>query len=794
MEMKKKGSKSPIKENQFETYFHIKTEDNLAQSSMNIFPLDYHNKVLGEKDYQKTVLEKKVELSGKNIKKLVKKNSLTFPEKEIDKGELIECIGALPKDGEEQSLVVRNFPEISNEKFEELQKKICDVDTLRRLYTHLQNLKCDLKEKFCEDSVGGISPLSFLIELNYVFKFDKIKEMSEKYNILKKYIYNYRTINGDGNCFYRAVIFRYLEVLILSKNIKLLQNLTNDIIQSYDSEELKSRRVIQNNDIKPDLTFKILLLIIYLLKKDMTLDAYKTMLISFITCKKFDYAIILYFRYILYKYIRDNENKIYKKNFPIKIGNLLPSQFEKEDGNFLYEKFYENYLLKFFTDAEKVIIYLTPYVLGIDLNIIIYDITNEEIIQNFTFEGESKIKFDDSISLLNSKNHYEIVYSKEDNQKYKNFFEICENNFQSVVLFAEPNIIKKNSSTSDDDFRLLRSQISGEKIDSNEINLSHKTVVQTKKFVNIDNNSSEGNNSSKQITNNKKNNKELPKPKTEIIKKPINKEKELKHEENNLLGQNSGKNIVIVKKVNVNKNKEKIETVKRCDKCTNVINIKNEEILICDKCFKKNIFATYLLCKNKNIDPIEYIFGNNKNNIAKYIPIYNEVLKNKIEKDRINSHMQNKECILKEEHVKKIIKKLPCGCLLCIHIYNYLYDKYETKYPFLCVCDKKYSINDMIQLGIFFQKNFKGGIIEGKIIEYFDNKLKEKCCICSETLKDKENNNIKVEVIEQSQGKNVNLSEKNNFIKCLKHFSCEKCIKKSDNFMCRICKLKHKKI
>ena len=100
----------------------------------------------------------------------------------------------------------------------------------------------------------------------------------------------------------------------------------------------------------------------------------------------------------------------------------------------------------------------------------------------------------------------------------------------------------------------------------------------------------------------------------------------------------------------------------------------------------------------------------------------------------------------------------------------------------------------MIQLGIFFQKNFKGGIIEGKIIEYFDNKLKEKCCICSETLKDKENNNIKVEVIEQSQGKNVNLSEKNNFIKCLKHFSCEKCIKKSDNFMCRICKLKHKKI
>ena len=41
--------------------------------------------------------------------------------------------------------------------------------------------------------------------------------MNDKYNRLKNFIYNYRSIKNDENCFYRAVMFRYFEILILDE-------------------------------------------------------------------------------------------------------------------------------------------------------------------------------------------------------------------------------------------------------------------------------------------------------------------------------------------------------------------------------------------------------------------------------------------------------------------------------------------------------------------------------------------------------------------------------------------------
>lgn len=128
--------------------------------------------------------------------------------------------------------------------------------------------------------------------------------MSDKYNLLKPYIYNYRTINGDGNCFYRAAIFRYLEILALNKNIKILQKFIFDVIQSFSTEELQKRKNILKEDIKPELAFKILFIIVDLLKKDKVTDAHQILFKAFSTCRKFDYALILYCRYILYDYIK----------------------------------------------------------------------------------------------------------------------------------------------------------------------------------------------------------------------------------------------------------------------------------------------------------------------------------------------------------------------------------------------------------------------------------------------------------------------------------------------------------
>ncbi len=41
---------------------------------------------------------------------------------------------------------------------------------------------------------------------------------------------------------------------------------------------------------------------------------------------------ITYFRYMLYEYIKSNGYMLYSKDFSVKIGNLLPSEYETEEG------------------------------------------------------------------------------------------------------------------------------------------------------------------------------------------------------------------------------------------------------------------------------------------------------------------------------------------------------------------------------------------------------------------------------------------------------------------------------
>ena len=73
------------------------------------------------------------------------------------------------------------------------------------------------------------------------------------------------------------------------------------------------------------------------------------------------------------QFIKRNEKKLYLKDFAIKIGNLLPIEYETENGDFLFDNFYKNYLMTIFKDAEKIIIYLTPFVLKTKLKVVLFD-------------------------------------------------------------------------------------------------------------------------------------------------------------------------------------------------------------------------------------------------------------------------------------------------------------------------------------------------------------------------------------------------------------------------------------
>ena len=448
----------------------------LAQTYQNINSDQFHQNVLGnEYEESATALENK-------IKFLNKSGKVSFLSgKSIDKyRESLKNLGVLPSKKEEY-LQLRKLPIITLSDFENLKNSIIDEENLKKLLNTLNNVNCNFKS-FQSESVGCILPLTYLIESKFSMNKEKIKEINDKYNSLKPFICNYRTINGDGNCFYRAVMFRYLEILILNEKIDDLRNVINDVVNSFKSEELKKRRIINNSDVKPELTFKILILIESLLNNKQKEKAHEILVKSFSTCRKFDYAIILYFRYILYDYIKKNENKVYLKSFPIKIGNLLPSQYETNEGEFLFDSFYEYYLLKFYTFAEKIIIYLTPLVLGIELNIIIFEDNDDEIVKKFRWEGNSNLNVNDVISLVISKNHYEIIYNLKDNEQYKNIFVNYENNQKSVIIANIDKLLKEINESKN--FNIMKESINELGGDLKEMN----TRTMIKKKQNLDNN------------------------------------------------------------------------------------------------------------------------------------------------------------------------------------------------------------------------------------------------------------------------------------------------------------------
>ena len=277
-------------------------------------------------------------------------------------------------DNNAKQIRLRNLPKINNDEYEAFKNSIIDKESLDNFHEFLNTKEYDFESPDCDYSVGGLASFDcFVIS----------KGIEDQYDILKPYINNYREINRDGNCFYRSVIFRYFEILILNNKIDILQNVTKDIYNSFNSEELKSRFL----------------------------------------CTYFDYALIFYLRYILYIYIKENEDKQYNDDFLIK--NLLPFDYY-DDYNYNFDGFYED-LLQFYSFAEQIVIFLTPYVLGIPLNVIILEVDNKGNKKTqFKWKQGKGLNLTDEITVIFYKIHYEIGYTKNDFDKidkiYKNYF------------------------------------------------------------------------------------------------------------------------------------------------------------------------------------------------------------------------------------------------------------------------------------------------------------------------------------------------------------------------------------
>ena len=132
-----------------------------------------------------------------------------------------------------------------------IQKMIEEINL--KEYSQLNNSiqKCNLNYVFKHPdltfTIGPISTVENLVESNFVFDQTYKEEMIDHILLLQNYVYRWRKINGDGNCFYRAIIFSLFENIIFTNNIMLLKEI---IILFNDKININNKYVSNNLYIK----------------------------------------------------------------------------------------------------------------------------------------------------------------------------------------------------------------------------------------------------------------------------------------------------------------------------------------------------------------------------------------------------------------------------------------------------------------------------------------------------------------------------------------------------------------
>ena len=313
-------------------------------------------------------------------------------------------------------LISRKLKDISNEEFTNF------ISTL-----NIENLK-DLKKRIDNSNssnkmVGEFNTLGSLIEKYYGYKEEKHKIMVQKYKLLTQDIFKHRTIYGDGNCFYRSVMFSYLEQLILFKELNTIKNFIFDVKAFLHSNSVQVICQKLDNPPKFDklLIIRVLVLIYLGVKNNKIKETYSLFVKAFNNLKLFDEGIIMYLRFCLFRYIKENENKLYSKEFAIKIGNLLPEQFETKNGKFLFNDFYYKFLLKPGKLAEKIIVYITSYVLCSKLEVVMFEMENDWR-KTFIFSGDKNTNNNLNTVIIYLPGHYELIYTTEFYQRFYNVF------------------------------------------------------------------------------------------------------------------------------------------------------------------------------------------------------------------------------------------------------------------------------------------------------------------------------------------------------------------------------------
>ena len=358
----------------------------------------------------------------------------------------------------------------AEEIFKVLDKK--RVDNLKQQINkcNLDNFYKNFRPKCNDKAIGSISSLDFLVETTFNCSPNHYDIMIEDREKLKSYIYKFRSVLGDGDCFYRGFIFSFLENIILTNNIMLMKEL---LILFHEKINPKND-LIKDKDyllILHQMNFEIVTSILYILINQMESDiekAYKSLLKVFLYCPDFDFGIIYFTRYLIYEFITANEDKIYSREFQLEVGCLLPEDYiiDKGDKNdYLFEDYFSLQLMQTKTFAEKIVLYIAPFVFNTNMNILIYDFGingASSSIQEKLFLSDNDTSSQIQINLIFRKSHYDIYYKINYYEEFKSYFNILKN-IKEDIQVINGNFLKQK----EEDDENLRSEIE-QNIDNNK--------------------------------------------------------------------------------------------------------------------------------------------------------------------------------------------------------------------------------------------------------------------------------------------------------------------------------------
>lgn len=425
-------------------------KNDLFSNPNDAFEINNENKEKSQENFEKN--KNAINNNEERNKFLIKIGSESFGKRELDNSKIFnsDLISKSYSQDSNDYVVVKEL--IIDEGqlslfYEKLVKE--NMQNFEIFYSNLENCYFSNKEEHL-DKIGPISSLENYIEYKFADFLEQSKPIME-IELLENNIFRWRNICGEGNCFYRAVMFSYIENILIKNQDNLFLHLIKELYDFTMCAEPDP--IFRMNSIDTKFLVNSLFYILYIFDKRSgkknEFTKYELFIKLINNCRAVDLGLVSYLRLKIFTFLEENKNKIFSQDFNVKMGNLLSEKYEGDGENFNWQEFYKENLLRLYTEAENIIIYVTPLILKINLKIFTYEIgsNNSDKFRFISCGLENK----DTIFVLYRKSHYDLIYAKEYFEKIQssvlNYFDMNNSQVDIEVLkkLAKEQMLQQNS-------------------------------------------------------------------------------------------------------------------------------------------------------------------------------------------------------------------------------------------------------------------------------------------------------------------------------------------------------------